>query len=297
MPSNGPVPIFWGSCHDTHACQAWPHSWLSPGTRGRFLGPPPEFPGAQAALPGPWDVAQMDLGSQSHRGRRQSRPWELFGAQPLHNRHGCVTAGHTLFPARRGAGSELKKAEFPRSHPARTQSTGKATGTTGTLGEVTELPAVTTPERSRSCPFHPRGIPGFGTLPGIRGSPGTARWCRWHLAQQVWGCAGQECTDGSGLDCGAGMNHTQRCSSRAGAQPELPKFCSGASKNPPGLGSSRWLQGHGTCGFEVAFSEVAVGDLEVENRGVYKKKGKRGFGFVQKKPHGEWHKLMEARLG
>lgn len=85
---------------------------------------PHDHPGL---LQGPWDGPQMDLGLESHRGqpgatrsRRLSRPWELFGAKPLYNPRAVVSPPVTgCSQAQQGAGSDLKKGEFPHSHPAR----------------------------------------------------------------------------------------------------------------------------------------------------------------------------------
>lgn len=107
---------------------------------------PHDHPGP---LQGPWDGPQMDLGPESHRGQPRatrsrclSRPWELFGAKPLHNPRAVVSPPVTgCSRAQQGAGSDLKKENFPiHTQPdARDvwHSTRKATGT---LGEVTSCP-------------------------------------------------------------------------------------------------------------------------------------------------------------
>lgn len=76
------------------------------------------------------------------RSRRLCRPWELFGAKPLHNPCAVVSPPVTgCSQAQQGAGSDLKKENFPiHTQPDARDVWHRTRMATGTLGEATICP-------------------------------------------------------------------------------------------------------------------------------------------------------------
>jgi len=117
---------------------------------------------------GPWDAPQTAAGSErlgqprAAWSRRSPRPWELFGATPLHNRDACAVAsqlGYKLFRGLRRYRIRSKNGEFPHIPPSRPcRRKGRVTSREESnwdgvraAGEGDRLPTVTTCRLGQLC--------------------------------------------------------------------------------------------------------------------------------------------------
>lgn len=169
-----------------------------PGHLGTLLATPQNswHPGqAPRPLPGPWDLPQMDLGPP------WCRPWDLFGAEPLRNPCGCVTAGDRLFPAPARRGITSKKSRISPFTPSPTPGTapGEQLGRSGRGQSAHGDNSVVSPQHRPSIPG---ATEASGPCLGSRNPLSEPAWCRWHLPSSRSGRCGaargrlcQECAE------------------------------------------------------------------------------------------------------